>query len=132
MLTKVKMKKENNQIPTVSMLSSPVSAILVSALFTCKARSDWLVCVPLRLFCEGKEACVEKDYRLVVPLVFLRRKKRKRRSNFRQKCYRFFFFFFFRKSVFCSCTWNISIVLDVRYQNALFCAHEMLRHPAVD
>ena len=57
------------------MLSLSVSAIFGSALFTCDARFDWLVRVPQRLICEGKEPCVEKRLQtLVVSLVFLRHK----------------------------------------------------------
>ena len=46
-------KSENEERKTTKYLqftlSSPVSAILGNALFTCKARSDWLVPVPQRL-----------------------------------------------------------------------------------
>ena len=60
MLAKVKMKKEKR--PNTCSLHAvfAVLAILGNALFTCKARSDWLVLVPQRLICEGKEVFVEK------------------------------------------------------------------------
>ena len=48
-MTKAKIKKENDKIPAYCMLPLPVSAIFGSALFTCKARSDWLFRVPQQL-----------------------------------------------------------------------------------
>ena len=64
------------------MLSSPVTAIFGSALFSCKARSDWLIRVLQRLICAGNEACVKKRLQApVVPLVFLRRKKTKQNKK---------------------------------------------------
>ena len=69
------------------MLSSPVLAILGNALFTCEARSDWLVPVPQRLICEGKEVFVEKKklQASVVPLASLRRKGKKRTEKKKEK-----------------------------------------------
>ena len=120
------------------MLSSPVLAILGNALFTCKTCSDWLVPVLQRLICEGKEVCVEKVTRRGCSPCILRRTKTKtkiEREREREREREAAFLrnateFFFRKSVFC--TWDIPIVLYVRYQNALFCAHEMSRYPAMD
>ena len=73
------MKKENDKIPAFCMLPSPALAIFESALFTCTVRSDWLLRVPRRLICEGKEACVEKDYRpRLFPLYICETKKKKK------------------------------------------------------
>ena len=58
------------------------------------------------------------------PSIFATKKKRKKKSDVPSKRYRMFV----RKSVFC--TWDIPIVLYVRYQNALFGAHEMSRYAA--
>ena len=84
-------------------------AILGNALFTCKARSDWLVLVPQRLICEGKEVFVEKKklQASVVPLASLRRKGKKRTEKKKEKKEKnpqhfektLPIFFFFRKSV---------------------------------
>ena len=124
-MTKAKMKKDNDKLSVLCMLSVLVSAIFLSELFTCKARSERLVRVPQRLLCEGKEACVEKKSTGpgCSPCIFATKKKK---SDTPQKCYRFFFIF--RKSVFC--TWDTPIVPYIRYQNASFCAHEMSRYAA--
>ena len=82
-----------------------VLAILGNALFTCKARSDWLVLVPQRLICEGKEVFVEKkSYRpRLFPLHLCdasgkKNQKQKQNAAFRTNATDFCFVL--RKSVF--------------------------------
>ena len=129
-MTKAKMKKENDKISVLCMLSVLVSAIFLSELFTCKARSERLVRVPQRLLCEGKEACVEKKSTGpgCSPCIFATKKQKTKQTKNRYTAKTLPSFFFIRKSVFC--TWDIPIVPYIRYQNALFCAHEMSRYAA--
>ena len=85
----------------------------------------WFV-YPRGWFVKGKKCALKKTTGpSCFPSIFATKKKRKKKSDVPSKRYRMFV----RKSVFC--TWDIPIVLYVRYQNALFCAHEMSRYPAM-